>query len=201
MSKKLFAVYLGGRADRCNIELHDIVFAVGSSIEETYPLLAQKWFGNFKQFHIDSYICLEFMDGHAIHLTKEMPDGDSSKKLYFINYGGYKPFEFAEYHQSAFYVSQSAVEAVKRARTELCRGFEKAHRDDIVLLDQVEGVLEYDIDDVMEIREVDEYYVSLTPSAMAQHSSLPVSAYINLDKFILNFQKDISGNKEFSTHV
>lgn len=33
---KLFAVYLGGRADRCNIELHDVVFVVGSCIEETY---------------------------------------------------------------------------------------------------------------------------------------------------------------------
>lgn len=27
--EKLFAVYLGGRADRCNIELHDVVFVVG----------------------------------------------------------------------------------------------------------------------------------------------------------------------------
>lgn len=44
--EKLFAVYLGGRADRCNIELHDVVFVVGSSIEETYPLLAKKWFGS-----------------------------------------------------------------------------------------------------------------------------------------------------------
>jgi len=38
--KKLFAVYLGVRADRCNIELHDVVFVVGTSIEDTYPL---KW--------------------------------------------------------------------------------------------------------------------------------------------------------------
>lgn len=41
---KLFAVYLGDRADRCNIEPHDVVFVVGSCIEETYPLLAKKWF-------------------------------------------------------------------------------------------------------------------------------------------------------------
>jgi hypothetical protein len=53
--EKLFAVYLGGRADRCNIELHDVVFVVGSSIEETYPLLAKKWFGNLHGFHIDSF--------------------------------------------------------------------------------------------------------------------------------------------------
>lgn len=26
VEKKLFAVYLGGRADGCNIEMHDIVF-------------------------------------------------------------------------------------------------------------------------------------------------------------------------------
>src|SRR5579862_751029 len=60
--KKLFAVYLGGRADHCNIELHDVVFVVGATIEETYPLLAKKWFGNLKGFHIDSYVELQNID-------------------------------------------------------------------------------------------------------------------------------------------
>ena len=37
MTQKLFAVYLGGRAPKANIELHDVVFVVGESIEQTYP--------------------------------------------------------------------------------------------------------------------------------------------------------------------
>jgi hypothetical protein len=44
MNHKLLAVYLGGRAAKCNTELHDVVFAVGPSIESTYDQLLDKWF-------------------------------------------------------------------------------------------------------------------------------------------------------------
>lgn len=179
MSKKLFAVYLGGRADRCNIELHDVVFVVGSSIEETYPLLAKKWFGNSHQFHIDSYIQLDYVDGHEVELVKDKSKVDSGKKLYFINLGAYKPQEFTEYHQSQFYVTQSAPDAVRRAKSELCQGLQTIHKDDVVLLDKVSNELEFDVDDVLEIGEVDSYHISLKANLTADRS-LPVSAYIKL---------------------
>ena len=41
--KKLYAVYLGGYTKKCNTELHDVVFAVGDTLEETYPQLVEKW--------------------------------------------------------------------------------------------------------------------------------------------------------------
>lgn len=177
--KKLFAVYLGGRADRCNIELHDVVFVVGSTIEETYPLLAQKWFGNMQQFHIDSYIELQNIDGYHVELTKD-PKESSSKKLYFINLGAYKSGEFTEYHQSAFYVADSSPEAVKRAKAELCQGLHTIHKDDVVVLDRVSNPTIFDVDDILELRQVDDYYVSLTPR-MSTYCAIPVSAYIKLD--------------------
>lgn len=180
MSEKLFAIYLGGRADRCNIELHDVVFVVGSSIEETYPSLAKKWFGNMDQFHIDSYICLEYVDGYAVHLTKDISKVSSSQKLYFVNLGAYRVFEFTEHHQNAVYVAGSAQEAVKRAKAELCKGLHTIHKDDVVLLDQINGE-SFDVDDLMEIHEVDNYYILLTPTL--EPSSVPVSAYIKLDMF------------------
>jgi hypothetical protein len=179
LDKKLFAFYLGGRADGCNIELHDVVFVVAFSLEETPPLLTKKWFGNKDRFHIDSYICLEHVDGHEIHVTKDISEIDPSKNLYFINLGAYKPAEFTEYHQSAFYVSQSPPEAIRRAKSELCQGLETIHKDDVVLLDRVDNSLDFDVDDIMEIREIDEYYVSLKPSMSA--SSVPIAEYIKLD--------------------
>jgi uncharacterized protein DUF1543 len=42
---KLFAVYLGGRHLKSNIELHGVIFVVGSTLEETYPRIKEKWFG------------------------------------------------------------------------------------------------------------------------------------------------------------
>jgi Domain of Unknown Function (DUF1543) len=179
---KLFAVYLGGRADRCNIELHDVVFVVGSSIEETYPLLAKKWFGNMDHFHIDSYLHLKNIDGYEIVLSKTPSQDKSAKKLYFINLGAYKSHEFIEYHQSAFYVAEDSPEAIRRAKSELCQGLETIHKDDVVLLDHV--TLGYDVDDVLEIGNVDEYFISLIPTA-SQEKTLPNSAYIRLDTLLL----------------
>jgi len=81
MGEKLFAVYLGGRADGCNIELHDVVFVVGPSIEATYSLLAKKWFGNLQGFHIDSYVELQNIDGYKI---ENLAEGNKPN-----NYGTY----------------------------------------------------------------------------------------------------------------
>lgn len=181
---KLFAVYLGGRADRCNIELHDVVFVVGSCIEETYPLLAKKWFGNMIHFHIDSYLHLKNVDGYEIQLSQKPVPSDPSKKLYFINLGAYKPYEFTEYHQSAFYVAEDAPEAVRRAKSELCQGLQTIHKDDVVLLDHVNQ--DFDVDDILEIGNVDEYFISLKPSS-SQERILPVSAYIRLDTLLSHY--------------
>ena len=65
---KLFAVYLGGRAPRCNTELHDVVFVVGESIETSYERLMDKWFGDPLRLHIDSWIELHCVDGYRISL-------------------------------------------------------------------------------------------------------------------------------------
>lgn len=178
--KKLFAVYLGGRADRSNIEVHDVVFVVGTSIEETYPLLAKKWFGNLKGFHIDSYVELQNIDGYKINLSQSPTQEDSLKKLYFINLGAYKFGEFTEYHQSAFYIADSAPDAIKRAKSELCQGLQTIHKDDVVVLDQVSNPMDFDVDDILELGEVDSYYISLTPTKSVERM-IPNSAYIKLD--------------------
>jgi hypothetical protein len=180
--KKLFAVYLGGKAERCNIELHDVVFVVGDSIEATYPLLAKKWFGVLKGFHIDSYVELQNIDGHQILLSPFPFKEEPSRRLYFINMGAYKPGEFTEYHQNGFYVAASAPEAVRRAKSELCQGLETIHKDDVVILDQVDHVMSFDVDDVLEIQEVDSYYISLVPNPSTERK-MPISAYIKLDSF------------------
>lgn len=180
MEPRLFAVYLGGKADGCNIELHDVVFVVGTCIEETYPLLAKKWFGNMDGFHIDAYVHLKNIDGYEIELSKTQVT--SSKKLYFINLGAYKPHEFTEYHQSGFYVTEDAPEAVQRAKSELCQGLQVIHKDDVVLLDHVKGG--FDVDDILEIGNVDDYFISLRPSS-SQERPLPIAEYIRLDTLLL----------------
>ena len=92
---KLFAVYLGGRAPRCNTELHDVTFAVGASIEETYEQLLRNWFGNPRRLHLDSWLELQVVDGHRIVLSAQPVE--QAKKLYFVNLGAYQPGQFTEF--------------------------------------------------------------------------------------------------------
>ena len=152
MQKKLFAVYLGGRAPRCNTELHDVVFIAGESVETSYENLMDKWFGDPTRLHIDSWMELRIVDGFRITLSSE--PAASGRKLYFINLGAYTPGQFTELHANTFVVATSVAEVKKRAKAELLRGTQSVHTDDL-----------YDIDDCLEIGEVDGVHVHLEPTS------------------------------------
>jgi hypothetical protein len=155
MGKKLFAVYLGGRAPKCNTELHDVVFVVGDSIEATYEKLMDKWFGDPLRMHIDSWVELRIVDGHRISLAPAPALQD--KRLYFINLGAYLPGQFTELHANAFVVASDEREVKSRAKGELLRGTQSVHTDDL-----------YDIDDCLEIAEVDGHHIHLEPTPESQ---------------------------------
>ena len=58
----LYLVVLGGKAEKANIELHDVRWVVGSKIEDTYDTLRKDWFGSPKGLHIDSYKKIKYID-------------------------------------------------------------------------------------------------------------------------------------------
>ncbi len=145
---KLFAVYLGGRAARCNTELHDVVFVAGESIEATYQQLMDKWFGDPLRLHIDSWIELDQVDGYRVTLRPE--PAPQTQKLFFINLGAYRPGEFTELHANALLVACDEQEAKQRAKQELLQGADTVHTDDL-----------YDVDDCLTIAEVDGQHVHL----------------------------------------
>jgi len=164
---KLFAVVLGGRADGCNVELHDLVFVVGDSLEETYPQLVKKWFGNPKRLHIDSTAELKYVDHHEIKLSKEKPTQD--KKLFCVNFGAYKPDHFGETHEIDFYVGSSKAEILTRAKQKLCLSLIEPHCDDNLA-----------IDDIFSVDGIDHYYLHLEPSTKEEKLNI-VSGYRRLD--------------------
>ncbi len=153
MALKLFAVYLGGRAPKCNTELHDVVFTVGETIEATYERLMDKWFGNPLRLHVDSWVELTIVDGYRISLNTSQQPAEQDRKLYFINMGGYEPGQFTELHANAFAVARSEEEVKKRAKAELLVGMQAVHTDDL-----------YDVDDCLEVTEVDGHYLNLEPT-------------------------------------
>ncbi|MCH8492144.1 MAG: DUF1543 domain-containing protein [Idiomarina sp.] len=150
MQEKLFLVYVGGSAPGANIELHDIRFVVGASIEATYPALKRQWFGDRSSVHMDSYVHVHHVDGYKIELVKAA--SQASKKLYFVNFGGYFPGKLAEYHDFTLVVASSSDEARALAKPKvLASGLansEQFHKDDLLA-----------VDDCLTVDLLDGYYV------------------------------------------
>ncbi|MDX3774344.1 DUF1543 domain-containing protein [Chromatiaceae bacterium AAb-1] len=130
---KLFLVYLGGSATGANIELHDVRFVVGNSIEDTYDQLRSQWFGEQKGLHIDSYMQVSAIDGFDISLQKTPSDGE--QKLFFVNLGGYLPEYIAEQHAFTLCVAPSATAAKSRAKQQLLNQVQHQHKDNLLELD------------------------------------------------------------------
>jgi len=147
-NNKLFAVYLGGRADGCNTELHDVVFTCGNKIQDTYMDLIDKWFGNVDRLHIDSWVEIVHVDGYNISLSKKKKY--FKYKLFFINLGGYDKNKFEELHESEFLVGEKKLSIKKRAKETLMKGLDQVHTDDL-----------YDVDDCIEINKVSDYFINL----------------------------------------
>ena len=141
----LYLVVLGGRAEKANIELHDVRWVVGSKIEDTYETLRNDWFGSSKGLHIDSYKRIKYIDGHKINLInfenvkkekKQLVKKNKSKKnLWFVNIGGYIPTSMQEKHEFGLVIASNKLEAKNIAKSKWLIGLKKKHKDDIASLE------------------------------------------------------------------
>ena len=123
----LYLVVLGGRAEKANIELHDVRWVVGSKIEDTFDTLRKDWFGSSKGLHIDSYKKIKYIDGHKINLInnernkkvkKQLVKKNNPKKnLWFVNIGGYNPTSMQEKHKFGLVIASSKLEAKNIAKS------------------------------------------------------------------------------------
>ena len=163
----LYLVVLGGRAEKANIELHDVRWVVGSEIEETYETLRNGWFGSLKGLHIDSYKRIEYLDGYRINLINLEEDktekkaiskqNKGKKNLWFINLGGYDPRSMQEKHEFGMVVASSASEAKNLAKSKWLNGYKRKHKDDISSLKYLTN-----LDDCSPIKKVGSFEIELT---------------------------------------
>ena len=96
MGLSLFIVVLGGRSSKSNIEIHDVRWVLGQSIEDTFPELRKQWLGRTSGLHIDSYKCIKYVDGYEIVISKSNKIRLTNPEivdlsLWFVNLGGYNP--------------------------------------------------------------------------------------------------------------
>ncbi len=131
-ANKLFAVMLGGNPPGAGVEVHDVVFTVGPTIEATREQMLAAWFAGGKAPHVDSWMELDIVDGARITLTTET--SGTGPDLWHVNLGYYEAGNagFAEGHENLFVVASDADEAKARAKRLARRApAERLHTDAI----------------------------------------------------------------------
>ena len=156
--KQLFMVGLGGKAKNANIEVHDVQFVIGESIDDTLVTLKSNWYGLSKKLHMDSYKTIEGADGYRviIHDTKaddSLLDKEEELSLFLVNVGGYDPKSFLEIHRIGLFAGVSANEARAKAKKVLFEEDVQAHIDNVV-----------DVNDVLKLNYNGQYSLSLVTS-------------------------------------
>ncbi len=159
---------LGGRAAGCRIELHDVAFAVGESLEDTHHQLLDQWFGQPRGLHVDAWAVVDQVEGYRVSLRPEPPDGEQPLRLYFVNIGGYRPGDLAEQHGYMVLAASGKAQAKARAKRRLLAGHESVHKDDL-----------YDVDDLLEISRVGDLHIHLIPDQTAREPEV-VNGYFPL---------------------
>ena len=162
MNLSLFIVVLGGRSMKSNIEIHDVRWVLGESIEDTFPELRKQWIGKIKGLHIDSYKRIKYIDGYKIVIYKSNKDNLIDHKiedesLWFINLGGYDPKKMHEEHEFTLVVAKTSIDAKKRARKNWEAKLEKKHNDDFLGIKSFEPV----VDDIHSIKKIKNWEIRL----------------------------------------
>lgn len=155
-SPTLFLVVLGGRSASSHIELHDVRFVAGRSIEDTLPELRRQWFGRREGLHLDSFMAVRAVDGYAVHLGRE-PSAPGPERLWFVNLGAYRPDSLAELHHFGLVVATSAVAAKAAAKRQWLQGALQQHKDDLWAVDDCLAI------EQLELLGEGRWYVQLEP--------------------------------------
>lgn len=144
----LFMVMLGGNHPKAKVEVHDVVFVAGDSLEATYPALVRQWFGDPKRVHIDAWMRVSGIDDYAVQLKPYK--AEQGPKLFFVNLGGYLSHAFGEDHRYLLVVANDLHDAKQIAKQRAPELWQKPHKDNLA-----------EVDDCLELDQVDGLYVHL----------------------------------------
>ncbi len=185
MNLSLFIVVLGGRSKKSNIEMHDVRWVLGESIEDTFPELREQWLGKKTGLHIDSYKRIQYVDGYKVIISKSNKDNSMNEKiedksLWFINLGGYNPNKMYEEHEFTLVVAKKALDAKKKARKNWESSLKKKHNDDFSDIKNFE-----EVDDIHSIKKIKNWEIELIADPRERSDKLIPDwyGYKRIDKF------------------
>ena len=185
MNLSLFIVVLGGRSLKSNIEIHDVRWVLGESIEDTFPELRKQWLGKENGLHIDSYKRIQYVDGYKIAICKKNKTNSNKtlikdNSLWFINLGGYNPKRMYEEHYFTLIVAKEAFDAKKKAKKHWESNLKNKHNDDFSSIQNFEQ-----IDNVHSIKKIRNWEIKLISDPEKRNEKLIPDwfGYMKIDKF------------------
>jgi hypothetical protein len=177
----LFKVLIGCKPNGRHTEQHDVFFGIAESMQALVPQLKEFWPEAVSTMHIDAYRKVENVNGYKVQIV---PKGmaKNTAALFFINLGGYKQYEFEEYHYKMIVAAEDKANAIKEAKQTAFykhTGFSGApsHVDDKYGID-VDDV--YAIEDILAPALKEKYSIQITEGKMP----LPADDY-SLGYYIL----------------
>ena len=185
MNLSLFIVVLGGRSKKSNIEIHDVRWVIGETLEDTFPELREQWLGKTNGLHIDSYKCVKYVDGYKIVISKydkntlNYPEKENLT-LWFVNLGGYNPRKMYEEHEFTLVVAQKAIDAKKKAKKNWKSNLKSKHNDDYSDINNFEQ-----IDNVHSIKRIRNWEIKLISDLEERSEELIPDwyGYMRIDKY------------------
>lgn len=129
----LYMIGIGGKTPYSNIEVHDIQFLVGETIEDTHDELCNRWYG--ETVHLDSHQVINKIDGYELIISKE--EVESPLKCFMVYVGGYQPNHLEEIHKVGLFVATTDKEARAKASNTLFGHNKNEHIDSIVEINSV----------------------------------------------------------------
>ena len=185
MNLSLFIVVLGWRSLKSNIEIHDVRWVLGETIEDTFPELREQWLGKKSGLHIDSYKCIKYVDGYEIVLSRYNKDSLISKRiddlsLWVVNLGGYNPKKMYEEHEFNLIVAKKAIQAKNKAKKNWESNLKNKHNDDCSGISNFKNV-----DDIHSIKKINNWEIKLIPDSEERSEKLLPDwyGYMRIDKF------------------
>lgn len=167
---KLFMVLLGCTPPGRHVEQHDVFFGIAASIQDLFPEFKAFWPEG--KVHVDAWREVTSVEGHEVKVVANdntINEAGDSKKLFFVNLGGYLENRFEEQHYIVLTVKETKSEAFREAKATLFyqhnqfgNGAAVSHIDDKYGVD-VDDL--YQIEDILSPAQKEKYRLVMIPDA------------------------------------
>jgi hypothetical protein len=159
---KLFMILLGCKPPGRHVEQHDFFFGIAASLKDLADEMQAFWPEAKGRIHIDGWREVSAVEGYQVNIVPKQEAVSQSKKLFFINLGGYQPNKFEEQHYVILTAKDDGASALRDAKSTLFfQNSNSSHVDDKYGID-VDDI--YQIEDILLPKFKENYQIELVPA-------------------------------------